>query len=302
MRSYLPLAIISAVLILAIGGGLMLFKRKQQQQPSQTSPIIPIVQETPSASETPSVSETPGGSQAPASSEAPRVSEAPDKPIPAKANSTPEQLHVRGGATARVTLEEYGDFQCQPCGRLFPVLTAAEHEYGNRLRVIFRHMPLKKHEHALLAARVAEAAGLQGRFWEMHDLLFQNSLRWTKGIDTVGPDAPPSRRLESNVLALDLEVRDVFFRYAEMLQLDVERFKQDLDSDQIKARVESDREKGAGLGIDRTPTVYLNGHLLPATTALSAEGLHAAIDAALNGKVYEPPASPSPAATPGPTK
>ena len=129
--------------------------------------------------------------------------------------SAPEPTHIRGGATAPVTLEEYGDFQCQPCGRFYPVLKAAEQEYGNRLRVIFRHMPLRKHELAPLAARAAEAAGLQGRFWEMHDMLYENSLRWTKGVDTIGPDASPSRRLESTVLAMDLEVRDVFFRYAE---------------------------------------------------------------------------------------
>jgi len=287
MQRYLPLAIIGAVLILAIGGGLMLFQRKQQQQPSQTSPIIPIVQETlepPSASETPDASETPG------------------KPVQTQANSTPEQLHIRGGATARVTLEEYGDFQCPPCGKLFPVLTAVEQDYGDRLRVIFRHMPLKRHEHAVLAAHAAEAAGLQGRFWEMHDLLFQNSPRWTKGIDTVGPDASPSRRLQSTVLAMDLEVRDVFLRYAEILQLDLERFKQDLDSDQVRARVESDRARGAGLGIDRTPTIYVNGNLVPTPSSLSSEGLHAAIDAALSGKVYVQPPSPSPVATPAPTK
>ena len=287
MQRYLPLAIIGAVLILAIGGGLMLFKRKQQQQPSQTSPIIPIVQETleiPSPSETPDALETPG------------------KSVQTQANSTPEQLHIRGGATARVTLEEYGDFQCPPCGKLFPVLTAVEQDYGDRLRVIFRHMPLKRHEHALLAAHAAEAAGLQGRFWEMHDLLFQNSPRWTKGIDTVGPDASPSRRLQSTVLAMDLEVRDVFLRYAEILQLDLERFKQDLDSDQVRARVESDRARGAGLGIDRTPTIYVNGNLVPTPSSLSSEGLHAAIDAALAGKVYVQPPSPSPVATPAPTK
>ena len=284
MQRYLPLAIIGAVLILAIGGGLMLFKRKQLQQPSQTSPIIPIVQETPSASETPDASETPG------------------KPVQTQANSTPEQLHIRGGATARVTLEEYGDFQCPPCGKLFPVLTAVEQDYGDRLRVIFRHMPLKRHEHAVLAAHAAEAAGLQGRFWEMHDLLFQNSPRWTKGIDTVGPDASPSRRLQSTVLAMDLEVRDVFLRYAEILQLDVERFKQDLDGDQVRARVESDRARGAGLGIDRTPTIYVNGNLVPVPSSLSSEGLHAVIDAALAGKVYVQPPSPTPVATPKPTK
>ena len=280
MRHYFPLAIIGAVLLLAIGGGFMLFKWKQQQQPSQTSPIVSIVEATPAIAKTPATAMTPSASETSA--------------------TTPnaEPLHVRGGATARVTIEEYGDFQCQPCGKLYPLLKVVEQDYGDRLRVIFRHMPLHKHEHALLAARAAEAAGLQGRFWEMHDMLFENSLRWTKGVDTVGPDASPSRRLGSNVLAMDLEVRDVFFRYAEILQLDGERFKQDLDSDPIRARVESDRARGAGLGIDRTPTIYVNGRHVPAPSALTSEGLHAAIDAALAGKTYDQPASPSPAATP----
>ena len=286
MRRYLALAIIGAVLLLAFGGGLMLFRWKQQHQPSQTSPIIPTVEATPGIAETPGAAETPAVAETPSGAELPATMRAP------------EPLHIRGGSSARVTLEEYGDFECQPCGRLYPVLKTVEQDYGDRLRVIFRHMPLRKHEHALLAARAAEAAGLQGRFWEMHDMLFENSPRWTKGVSTVGPDAPPSRRLESNVLAMDLEVRDVFFRYAEILQLDVERFKQDLDSDPIRARVESDRTRGSGLGIDRTPTVYVNGHNVPAPSSLTSEGLHAAIDAALAGKTFEPPASPSPVATP----
>ena len=278
MRRYLPFAILGAVFFLAIGSGLLLFRWKQQQQPSQSIPTVPIAQETPGTSETPGTPETQG----------------------AQMQGTPaaEQLHIRGGATARVTLEEYGDFQCPPCGRLFPVLTALEHDYGDRLRVIFRHKPLHRHEHGVLAARAAEAASLQGRFWEMHDLLFQNSSRWTKGVDTVEPDASPSRRLLSSVLVLDGEVRDVFAHYAEILKLDVDRFKQDMDSDQVKARVESDRARGDALGIDRTPTIYVNGHLVPAPTSLTAEGLRAAIDAALAGKTIEEAASPSPATIP----
>src|SRR5439155_26410211 len=208
MPRSLPLAIIGAVLLLAIGGGLMFFKWKQQQQPSQTSPIIPTVEATPGISETAGAIETPVAVETPAAAGTPSVAETPaTRPVP-------ESLHIRGGAAARVTLEEYGDFQCQPCGRLYPVLKLVEQDYGDRLRVVFRHMPLRKHEHAPLAARAAEAAGLQGRFWEMHDVLFENSPRWTKGVDTIGTDAPPSRRLESTVLAMDLEVRDVFFRYA----------------------------------------------------------------------------------------
>ena len=83
-----------------------------------------------------------------------------------------------------------------------------------------------------------------------------------------------------------------------VLRLDVERFKQDLDSDPIRARVESDRARGVGLGIDRTPTIYVNGHHIAAPSVFTTEGLHAAIEAALAGKTYEPPASPSPMVTP----
>jgi predicted DsbA family dithiol-disulfide isomerase len=122
----------------------------------------------------------------------------------------------------------------------------------------------------------------------MHDLLFQNSVRWTKGIDTIGPDATPSRRQLSKVLAMEIEVRDVFASYAQRLKLDVERFKADMDSDVIKTRVESDRALGDSLKIDRTPTVYLNGRLLPFLSVQTVEALHAAIDAELNGQRHAP--------------
>jgi protein-disulfide isomerase len=270
MRRYLPFAIIGAIFFIAIGSGLMLFRWKQPPS-APTAPIIPIAPTAPVAQETPGK---------------------PDAELP----------HIRGGANARATIEEFGDFQCLPCAELFPILAKVEEDYGERLRVVFRHMPLRKHEHAVIASRAAEAAGLQGRFWEMHDLLFQNSLRWTKGIDTVGADAPPSRRLQSNVLALETEVRDVFVSYAEMLKLDVERFKTDMDSDEVKARVEADRARGGTLGIDRTPTLYLNGRLLPFATSHTVEDLHAAIDTELNGKGKEEAVSSAPTPTSGQPK
>lgn len=265
MRRYLPFALISAVFLIAIGSGLMLFRWKQQPT---SAPIVPVPPIVPIAQD-----------------------EAPGKP-------DAELPHIRGGANARVTIEEFGDFQCLPCAELSSTLAKVEEDYGDRLRVIFRHKPLRKHEHAVVAACAAEAAGLQGRFWEMHDLLFQNLSRWTKGIETVGPDAPPSRRLQSKVLAMEIEVRDVFVSYAEMLKLDVERFKKDIDSDEVKARVESDRARGDELGIDRTPTLYLNGRFLPFAAARTVEGLHAAIDAELNGKGKEGAASSAPTMTP----
>jgi protein-disulfide isomerase len=273
MRRYLPFAIIAAVFLIAIGSGLVLLRWKQPPS-AATAPIPPTA---------PPI--TPGSSVSPSAPEAP-------------AKPEPETLHVRGNTNAPVTLEEFGDFQCHPCGEFFPKLTKVEEEYGGRLRVVFRHKPLRKHEHAVIAACAAEAAGLQGRFWEMHDLLFQNSARWTKGVDGVGPDASPSKRLLSNVLGLPGEIRDVLITYAQILKLDLERFNQDIDSDEVKARVESDRAAGDARGIDRTPTIYLNGHLLPATSIRTVETLHDAIEAELSGKRVEETAPGSPTATP----
>ena len=269
MRRYLPFAIIGAVFLIAIGSGLLLFRGKQSTSApvAPVPPIVPAVPVSPIAAVSPAV---PGVQSGPVALATP--------------GADSEALHARGGANAPVTLEEYGDFQCLPCAELFPTLAKVEQDYGEQLRVVFRHKPLRKHVHAVLAARTAEAAGLQGRFWEMHDLLFQNSLRWTKGVGGVGPDASPSRRLESKVVAMELEVRDVLVSYAERLNLNIDRFKTDLDSNEVQARVDSDRARADQLKIDRTPTVYLNGRLLPVPSFASVDALHAAIDAELNGQ------------------
>lgn len=262
MRRYLPFTIIGAAFLIAIGSGLLLLRWKKPSS-APTAPIPPVVQAAPQ--------------------------EAPSKP-------EPKPPHVRGGANAPVTIEEFADFQCRPCAKLSPTLAKMEEHYGERLRVIFRHKPLRTHEHAVIAACAAEAAGLQGRFWEMHDLLFQNWARWQRGVDTVGPEASPSRRLQSNVLALDAEVREVFVKYAELLKLDIERFKKDIDSAEVKARIESDRAHANALGIDRTPTIYLNGRLLDVSRH-GLEAFQAAIDAELSGQ-GEKTASSAPSATP----
>jgi len=284
MRRYLPFAIIGAVFLLAIGSGLLLFRGKQSTS-APTAPIPPMV---------PAVSASPSAVVSPVASASPGVLVVQTPPAAATApvpGPESDSLHVRGGTNAPVTIEEYGDFQCIPCSQLFPILEQVEQDYGERLRVVFRHKPLHKHEHAVLAARAAEAAGLQGRFWEMHDLLFQNSLRWTKGVDGVGPDAPASRRLESKVLGMEIEVRDVLMSYAEKLKLDIERFKRDIDSNEVKARVDSDRARADQLGIDRTPTLYVNGHLLPYMSITSVAALHAAIDSNLKEGAQERPAA-----------
>jgi protein-disulfide isomerase len=300
MRRYLPFAIISAVLLIALGTGLALFRWKQPRS-AATAPLVPIVSVAPVTTVAPAPSIAP---TAPAASGVPIAEVAPTVPVAQETPATPDAglPHFRGGASARVTIEEFGDFQCIPCGNLFPKLKKVEADYGERLRVVFRHKPMHKHEHAVLAACAAEAAGLQGHFWEMHDLLFENSLRWTKGVDTVGPEVSPSRRLQSPLLAMAIEVRDVLVRYAEILNLDVDRFKQDMDSGAVKARVEADQARADKLGIDRTPTLYVNGRLLPALSTQSVEALHAAIDAELNGKKQQEAALSVPTATPGQPK
>src|SRR5688572_21502863 len=145
MKRALPFVIIGAVLVAAIAVAWYLKKAS----------VTPTPAPTPTASASPS-----SASRTPAQVAEPGA----------------EPPHARGDATAPVTLEEFGDFQCPPCGLLHPILKELESEFGpRRLRVIFRQFPLvPAHAHALSAARASEAAGLQGKFWEMHDLIFEN--------------------------------------------------------------------------------------------------------------------------------
>jgi len=169
-----------------------------------------------------------------------------------------DSIHIRGPASAPVTLEEFGDFQCPPCGKLSDPINQLEREYRPRLRVIFRHFPLPIHAHAREAALASEAAGLQGRFWEMHDLLYREQSVWSQAGD-VGP---------------------LFNSYAGMLRLNVDRFKKDMESEQVEEHVASDQKHGAALGVSTTPTVFLNDRALP-PISLNPTGLRAAIDAAM---------------------
>ena len=145
--------------------------------------------------------------------------------------------------------------------RSFPILEKIAQDYGPRLRVIFRQFPLAMHRHALEAARASEAAGLQGHFWEMHDLLYHNRFIW--------PQAP--------------EVRKSFEDYATSLGLDLERFKRDMDGEQVMARITADQLRAKSLGVDRTPVVFINNLQVP-VTSLNPPALHGAIGAELEEK------------------
>jgi protein-disulfide isomerase len=172
-----------------------------------------------------------------------------------------EPPHVRGDLAAPVTLEEFGDFECMPCFILWPALKNLEKDYGNRLAVIFRQNPMPQHARAPDAARAAEAAGLQGKFWEMHDTLYLERAKWTRSADP----------------------RSVFSEFARQLGLDVERFNKDWAGAEVATRVSADHERSAALGLDRTPVIYINGRLADLKGDVE-KGLRDDIDAALHAQ------------------
>ena len=169
--------------------------------------------------------------------------------------------HVRGDPKAPVMLEEFGDFECMPCFILWPALRNLEQDFGDRLAVIFRQNPMPQHAKALDGARASEAAGLQGKFWEMHDLLYLQRGKWTRSADA----------------------RTEFAEFARRLQLDVERFNRDIAGDEVAKRVAADRERSAALGLDRTPVVFLNGQRAQLQGDVE-KGLRDDIEAALKTK------------------
>ncbi len=167
-----------------------------------------------------------------------------------------EIVHVLGPADAAVTLEEFGDFQCPPCGKLSEPLNQLQKRYN--LRVIYREFPLAIHAHAKEAAYAAEAAARQGRFWQMHDLLYREQAVWSKSSDA----------------------RALFNAYAGMLQLDLDRFKKDMDSGEVQRQVELDQQRGASIGVKNTPTIFINNEAVPGPES-NPEQLPGLVEAAL---------------------
>jgi len=141
--------------------------------------------------------------------------------------------HVRGPADAPATLVEYGDYECSYCGLAHPIVEEVQRRLGRQLRFAFRHFPLAEiHPHAQPAAEAAEAAGAQGRFWEMHDLLYKNQHA--------------------------LDDADLL-RYAQALELDLTRFVSELADRTWETRVREDFMSGVRSGVNGTPTFFVNG-------------------------------------------
>ncbi|MEP6699020.1 MAG: thioredoxin domain-containing protein [Verrucomicrobiota bacterium] len=259
MRRSLPFVLIILVLLLAVAGGYFLLHFQASSLPISAKPA-------------------PGNTTAGFTPDQVVAEPNSVSPILAPGAAGAEPTHVRGVATSPLTLEEFGDFQCSQCADLSTILKKIEEDYGSSLRVIFREYPLRKHERAYDAACAAEAAGLQGRFWEMHDLLYQNRSEWNPAEDSHS-SLFGSKPYHSTTFA----AREKFEIYAQKLGLDVERFQRDIDGEEVRTRIATDRARAASLNIDRTPTVYLNGqHVAP--VANMAEGLRSVIDAELAAK------------------
>ena len=230
---YLPFAIIGGVLVAALVAALLLLRSPDSGSAGKTSGSN-------AANARSAASNAPAG---------PRRPEQPGAPNP----------HFRGGATAAVTLEEFGDFQCPPCGRLHASLKKIKDQYGDRLKVIFRNYPLQSiHKNAFSAARAAEAAGLQGKFFEMHDMLFEHQDEWS--------ESP--------------EPRPIYASYAGRIGLNVDKFKADMERQDVANRIQADFIRGNSLGVGSTPTVFLNGRVLSGPTTLDEQKLRAEIESA----------------------
>jgi protein-disulfide isomerase len=239
MRRKLPIIIIAVVLVAALAGGALMMRSSGTSTTQQNLAQMP-----------PTVTSTPAAATA---TTVPR----PAAPV------NVQNAHLRGRADAPVLIEEYGDFQCPPCGFLHPILKRLEGEYETQVRVAFRHYPLRNmHKHADEAARAAEAAALQGKFWQMHDLLFEKQKEWK--------DAPAARPL--------------FLNYARTLGLDVAKFTQDIDSTNIIKRVMSDEAQGSARGVSGTPTVFVNGREIPFEVVTNYDSFRAVIERQLAAK------------------
>jgi protein-disulfide isomerase len=217
MKRILPFIIILVVLGLALGSAWYLTR------------TIPPTPAAPGQPPTPA----PAGSQAsPVQQPGPVIAGIPGA----------DPAHTKGPANAPVHIEEFGDFECPPCGIFHPILEQMEGEFGDKIQVTFREFPLvPTHQHALAAASAAEAAGLQGKFWEMHKLIYDRQQKW-KG---------------------EFDVRPVFEGYAKEIGIDVERYKRDVGSDLVQQRIFQDGKRGHSLGVKGTPTVFMNGREVP---------------------------------------
>jgi len=200
----------------------------------------------------------------------------PAKVVAADDKSIGDQVY--GKKDAKVVVVEYGDFQCPGCGGAFPQLKTIKETYKDSIAFVFRNFPLTNiHPNALAAATAAEAAGLQGKFWEMHDKLYESQSAWS--------DTDSSKRT------------DVFAGYAQDIGLNVEQFRRDLSDPKISDKIRRDQGLAKKVGADSTPTITVGGEKVSSDVTsdlVNAKGekLTGLIDAALKAAGVELPSRP----------
>ncbi len=149
--------------------------------------------------------------------------------------------HMTGSSTAKVTMVEFGDYECPACGAAYPILKQVTDSYQNNpnFNFVFRNFPLPQHQYAKMSAEAAEAAGAQGKYWQMHDMLYAGQGDW----DPTKTKDPLS----------------IFAGYAQKIGLDVNKFKADVQANAYQDRINADLADVGKLGLDHTPTIYING-------------------------------------------
>lgn len=194
-------------------------------------------------------------------------------------NAGPIADHVFGSNDQKVVLTEYGDFQCPACDMMFPYVKQIKEQYKDHLTFIFRNFPLTSiHPNALAASTAAEAAGLQGKFFEYHDYLYTNQNEWSE---------------------LSVNQRTAYFeKAAKQVGLDLNKFKNDLANPNIDQKIARDHDTAKQWSITGTPTFVLNGQKLPETTGASGDKLKRAVEdelkkAGINTSSSQASSSPS---------
>ncbi len=147
---------------------------------------------------------------------------------------------VKGASTSPATLIEYSDFQCPACGAYFPLVQKLLKEDGDKILFVSRNFPLPQHSNAIPAAQAAGAAGNQGKFWEMHEMLFSTQADWENSTDS----------------------KTIFAGYAKKLGLDMTKYSADVDSKEVMDKINADVKSGEKAGVNSTPSFYLNGKKL----------------------------------------
>jgi protein-disulfide isomerase len=147
--------------------------------------------------------------------------------------------YSQGPANAKVTITEFGDFQCPACGVAYPTVERIKKEYNGKIRFVFRQFPLQAHKNAHTAALAAEAAGAQHKFWEMYNKLYENQKEWSDS------DKP----------------LDIFSKYAQEFGLNIDQFKKDVEDKKYDNRIKKDQDDALALGVNATPTFFINNEM-----------------------------------------